>query len=153
MAVSSTIIDNIYGNNFEQESISGNILIKLADHFAQFLTVDKEIVRVKPHDIFKRDFANFDEKLFIEDMSIQNWNTDNLEDTNAKFNDFLWRVEGCVDRHAPSKKMTRKEIKKMLKPWITNYILKIISHSRGGGTNSGYKPTVYQLHFPGTQRY
>ena len=31
---STTLIDNIYGNNFEQESVSGNILIMFADHFS-----------------------------------------------------------------------------------------------------------------------
>ena len=38
---SSTIIDNIYGNNFTQETLSGNILIKFADHFSQFLSIKK----------------------------------------------------------------------------------------------------------------
>ena len=33
---SSTIIDNIYGNNLKQE-VSGNILIQFAHHLAQFL--------------------------------------------------------------------------------------------------------------------
>ena len=125
---SSTVIDNIYGNNFEQDSVSGNILIKFADHFSQFLSINKEVIRLKHNDIYKRDLSNFDEKLFIDDVSIQNWNANNLKDTNSKFNDFLWRVEGCVDRHAPIKKLTRKEIKKMSKPWINNYILKLISH-------------------------
>ena len=36
--------------------------------------------------------------------------------TNSKFNDFLWKMEGCVNRHAPIKKLTRKEIKKMKNP-------------------------------------
>ena len=125
---SSTVIDNIYGNNFEQESISGNILIKFADHFSQFLSVNKEIIRFKPRELYKRDLANFNENMFIDDVSIQNWNANNLVDTNSKFNDFLWRLEGCVDRHAPIKKVTRKEMKKMSKPWINNYILKMISH-------------------------
>ena len=39
----ATVIDNIYGNNFEQESFSGNILVQFADHFSQFLSINKEI--------------------------------------------------------------------------------------------------------------
>ena len=65
--------------------------------------------------------------MYIDDVSIQNWNN-NLHDTNSKFNNFLWKMEGCVNRHAPIKKLTRKEIKKMKNPWITNNILKLISH-------------------------
>ena len=65
--------------------------------------------------------------MYIDDVSIQNWNN-NLHGTNSKFNDFLWKMEGCVNHHAPIKKLTRKEIKKMKNPWITNNILKLISH-------------------------
>ena len=36
----STIIDNIYSNNFEDNSIGGNILVQFADHLAQFLSIE-----------------------------------------------------------------------------------------------------------------
>ena len=85
----STIIDNIYSNNFEQESFGGNILIQFSDHLSQFLSIEKKIKRVKPADIHKRDLSNFDEQSFINDISIQNWNVHNLEGTNNKFNDFF----------------------------------------------------------------
>ena len=68
----SSIIDNIYGNNFEQDSYGGNILIKFSDHFSQFISVKKDIVKVKPKAIYKRDLANFDEESCIDDVSIQN---------------------------------------------------------------------------------
>ena len=51
-----------------------------------------------------------------------------LVGANAKFNDFLWRVEGCIDRHAPIKKISKKQVNKISKPWINNYILKMINH-------------------------
>ena len=124
---STTLIDNIYGNNFEQESVSGNILIMFADHFSQFLSINKEIIKPSTSNVFKRDFSSFEENMCIDDVSIQNWNN-NLHDTNSKFDDFLWKMGGCVNRHAPIKKLTRKEIKKMKNPWITNNILKLISH-------------------------
>ena len=124
---STTLIDNIFGNNFEQESISGNILIKFADHFSQFLSVNKEVIRLKSQDVYRRDLTNFDEKSFTDDISIQNWNVNNLEETNIKFDDFLWRLNGCLERHAPIKKLNKKQIKKMSKPWINKYILKLIS--------------------------
>ena len=68
---SSTIIDNIYGNNFKQEAISGNILVKFSDHFPQFLSINKEVIKLKPIDVYKRDMSNFDEKFFIDDISLQ----------------------------------------------------------------------------------
>ena len=88
---STTLIDNIYGNNFEQESVSGNISIMFADHFSQFLSINKEIIKPSTSNVFKRDFSSFEENMYI-DVSIQNCNN-NLHDTNSKFNDFLWKME------------------------------------------------------------
>ena len=47
----STIIDNIYCNNLEEEIINGNILIQFADHFGQFLSINKKIDRTLPSDV------------------------------------------------------------------------------------------------------
>ena len=78
------------------------ILIKFADHFSQFLSINKEVTKIKQNIIYKRDF---NEKSFIDDISIQNWSANNYIGTNLKFDDFLSRVEGCIDRHAPLKKI------------------------------------------------
>ena len=40
---------------------------------------------------------------------IQNWNTNVHSDTNYKFNDFYWRLEGCIARHALLKKLNKKQ--------------------------------------------
>ena len=123
---SFTIIDNIFSNSFDKESISGNILMLLSDHFPQFLIIDKNIPKLKKTDLFKRDMSNFNEQDFIDDISIQNWNSTNFDNVNDRFNDFTWRIEGCVDRHAPLKKCNKKQINKKNKPWINDRILKMI---------------------------
>ena len=115
---SSTLIDNIYGNNFSQDSTSGNILIKFADHFTQFISINKNICKTKKEPQFKRDFSNFSENDFIDDVSIQNWNANNLVDTNSKFEDFEWRLNGCINRHAPFKKVSNKQRKKNPNPGL-----------------------------------
>ena len=66
--------------------------------------------------------------MFIDDIKIQNWNASGPTSTNSKFDDFLWRVEGCIDRHAPLKKLNRKQLGNITKPWINNHILKLIKH-------------------------
>ena len=68
---------------------------------------------MKPNAVYKRDYSNFVDANFTDDVSIQNWNANNSNDTNSKFNDFLWRVEGCVDRHAPLKRLNEKQQKKV----------------------------------------
>ena len=52
------------------------------------------------------------------DVSIQNWNYDQCF--------FFWRLEGCVDRHVPIKKLNYREIKLQVKPLITPKLSKMI---------------------------
>ena len=40
----------------------------------------------------------------------------------------FYGVEGCIDRHAPLKKLNKKLLNKISKPWINKYILKMISY-------------------------
>ena len=47
-------------------------------------------------------------------MSIQNW--DATFNVNDQFNDFYWKLEGCIERHAPVKELPIKEIKMKSKP-------------------------------------
>ena len=58
--------------------------------------------------IYKRDYSNFSEKSFRDDVSIQRFNN-NLEDVNEQFQDFYFKLEGCVDRHAPLKNLHLKK--------------------------------------------
>ena len=126
---SSTIIDNIYSNNFTDDTISGNILLQLADHLAQFIFVNKIITKSKKKkDVYRRSYSKFNENSFLDDLSIQTWNARNSQNTNEKFNDFLWRFEECVDRHAPVKKLNKKQLKNKEKPWVNNVILRMIKH-------------------------
>ena len=75
--------------------------------------------------IYKRDYSKFSEESFREDVSMQSFNN-NLTDVNMQFKDFYLRLEGCVERHAPLKKLTPKEIKLQQKPWITTELRKMI---------------------------
>ena len=40
---------------------------------------------------------------------------------------FTPKLQGCVERHAPLKKLSPKEIKLKTKPWITKQISKLIN--------------------------
>ncbi len=121
----STIIDNIYTNNLTNDILSGNILVQISDHLLQFSSVNKNISRDKTT-YYKRDYNKFNEQSFLNDLSIQNWNNQN--DANTMFNDFAWRLESCINRHAPLKKLSKKETNFKLKPWITPNIIKKIKH-------------------------
>ena len=70
-----------YGNNLEQEATSGNILIQFADHLAQFLSIKKKIVRAKHIPVYRRNVSDYNEQLYIDDVSIQTWNPNKLQDS------------------------------------------------------------------------
>ena len=123
---SMTIIDNIYTNTFSKDFFSGNVLLEIADHLTQFVIVHKDISNLPISDKYKRDFTRYVETSFVEDLSIQNWNTE--DDVHDRYKDLLTRLEGCVQRHAPLKKLKKKELKLQNKPWITTNILKKIKH-------------------------
>ena len=106
---------------------SGNILLSLSEHFSQFVSVKREKIDLKNVKIYQRDFSKFDNNLFRDDISIQNWDT-TFDNVNDQFNDFYWKIEGCVERHAPVKELSTKEIKMKSKPWISPNITKLIKY-------------------------
>ena len=122
---SATIIDNIFSNNYYHSVFSGNIITDFSDHFSQFVSIPNKKINYKKVNHIKRDYSNFSEASFRDDVSIQSFNN-NLTDVNDQFKDFYLRLEGCVNRHAPLKKQSAKEIKLEQKPWITQDLRKMI---------------------------
>jgi exonuclease III len=126
---SKTLIDNIFMNSLEYTATSGNILRELSDHLVQFLILEgfsKE--RSLPDtNIFKRDMTNFCDREF-EDAVINGLNWEEIcmlrfNDSNVAFSSFYNNVNFHLDEMSPYKKVTLKEYRLMLKPWITTDIL------------------------------
>ena len=122
---SATIVDNIFTNNMTNTITSGNITTNFSDHFSQFISVNRPKIDYKEDHIYRRDYTNFSEQSFRDDVSLQHFNNE-FTDVNDQFNDFFFKLEGSVNRHAPYKKLTSKEVKLEQKPWITKNILKMI---------------------------
>ena len=118
---SPSLIDNIFTNNMNDEITSGNIYLTLSEHFSQFISVKRNKIDYKSH-VFIRDYSKFSSESFRDDISIQNWNN-RFDNINHQFNDY-WRLDECVNRHAPIKKLSPGELKS--KPWITDNIAKMI---------------------------
>ena len=121
-----TLIDNIFTNTFDQECKSGNILIEFADHLTQFASV-KNIQNKKSNEpTYILDDSKFDQKLFMEDLSIQNFMEN--DDPSAYFLDLNWKYESCVRRHNKFRKLSKRENRNKQKPWITPEIITKINH-------------------------
>ena len=123
---SSTIIDNIFTNNMSNSIQSGNILTDLSDHYSQFIMVNRDKLDFKTTVVYSRDYSKFSADSFRDDVSSQNFNVE-FDNINDQFNDFYYKLKGCVDRHAPLKKLSQKETKLRYKPWISYELLKMIN--------------------------
>ena len=121
----SSLVDRIFSNNIIEETKSGSILLTLSEHFSQFVSIIRERLDYRNIRRFQHDYSKFHAEIFRDDVSIQPWNT-NLNNANDLFSDFHHKLKGCVDRHAPIKQLTPKEVKLTNKPWITPEISKMI---------------------------
>ena len=122
---STTVIDNIFSNNLQDDIISSNVLLTISEHFAQIISVNREQIDIKKIHVYQRDYSKFISESFRDDVSIQNWNYSNAN-VNDSFKYFYTKLEASVDRHAPLKKLTPREIKIKNKPWLSTEILKMI---------------------------
>ena len=114
----------------EFESNSGNVLLEISDHLIQFLILEGFVKErsLPESNIFKRNFSKFNEREF-EEVVINSINWDeickmDMNDANTSFNSFYDTLNFHLDEMAPYKKVSRKEFRLMLKPWITNDILR-----------------------------
>ena len=125
---SATLIDNIFFNSLEHQTISGNIIYDISDHLPNFLIINKLSSFPKKTKMYKRDYSKFDKTALIYELSDINWTdvlyNDNISNnSNTLFQNFYNHITLCIDKHVPLRKLTRKEIKSVSKPWITPGII------------------------------
>lgn len=88
------------------------------------MIVKKGGITAKSLYYYQHDYTTFNEENFVSDF-----NTISLEylkdgtlNINDKFNKFLANHNDLVNKHAPLKRLTEKDIKLRGKPWINNKI-------------------------------
>ena len=127
---SKTLIDNIFSNSLNfQEAYSGNFTLKLSDHLAQFL-----VIPISYHQVPQRktqytyDTKKFDPAKFLQDLKSTVWPTTiNIDDPNPVFDEFKEKADNLINAHLPKRKMTKNEIRRKQKPWITIIIINTYS--------------------------
>ena len=119
---SKTLIDNIFSNNIEDGSISGNIVTTISDHYAQFLLLQNLNKNSINSEIYHQDFKKLSKNNLERDLFNTNWDAI-LEVNNGavdkSFESFITTVNSIIGEHAPFKKISVKERKLRAKPWIT----------------------------------
>ena len=124
------LIDNIFVNSLDIDGVSGNLIAKVTDHMPNFVLMHKEISKNHKSKILKRDYKNFDESSFINDVSKTDFDPDGLlglSSLDSRYEHFQGNILDAIQNHAPLKPLTKKQHKQRKKPWITNGILKSIS--------------------------
>ena len=126
-STSKTLIDNIFSNdpNF-MNGVSGNFTFSISDHLPQFLIMP-DILSGPPkkHNIYKRQKITDKEQLVADILNVD-WReliSPTKMDANYSLDKFLEKSLEIVNRHAPLKKMSKKDFKLEAKPWITPGIL------------------------------
>ena len=121
----ASLIDNIFINTLEYENVSGNLIDSVSDHLPNFTFLANGNVMKGS---LVRDCRSFNSKEYIEDFN--NLDLDSyINDVNAldkKYEEFQSKVLNLINKHAPLKFKTKRQRKQLLKPWITNGILKSI---------------------------
>ena len=106
-----SLIDNIFTKNLGDEILAGNIYLNLSEHFAQFASIPRGPIDVKKIVMYGRDSRNYVEADFINDVSVQQWNYES-QDSSFLMADMHEKLNGCVERHKPMKRLNPKEVKK-----------------------------------------
>ena len=125
-----SLIDNIFLNSIEHETLSGNLISKISDHLPNFIFCKSMNLKLKSKNRgFYRDYNNFDPDSYIDDLRKSNLDEklNLVEGADAQYNKFHEILINNMKKHAPLKPVSRKMHKQRLKPWIPKGILKSIS--------------------------
>ena len=82
---SDTVLDNIFSNISDYETVSGNIASSIADHFAQFLLIKTCYFSFKSGNYHVSDNTKFGREKLIHDFSVLDWSA--IDDPSVSVND------------------------------------------------------------------
>ena len=106
------LIDNIFSNNIEDGSKSGNVVTTISDHYAQFLLL-QNLNNKSPikNGIYHQDFKKLNKNNLERDLVNTNWDAIlevNNGDVDNSFKSFITTVNSIIAEHAPLKKYLLK---------------------------------------------
>ena len=126
-SVRHTIIDNIFTNQVIPDMISGNLCISISDHLPSFLLVPRgNQYHLPKQNFYKRDTKNFNRTDFILDFFEIDWDALvqlDKNDVNLSLTSFFTKFDELLDKHMPLKKLSKIELKRKTKPWVTQEIV------------------------------
>ena len=146
-----SLIDNIFINVIEKSLKSGNLTSKISDHLPNFLLINDLIPKTPKTKRQIRNFDNFNKDAFNDDVSrIELLSTDTL-DINTIYNQFHNQFSELIEKHAPMKTLSKKDIKWQQQPWISKHIqnemrIRDIMHKKYLRSKSSYWFNRFKLY-------
>lgn len=119
-------LDHLYTNVPEDITSLGIIISDLSDHSPIFSLINAKPKKLKGKNIFVRNYTNFDNEKFCSTLSKYSEFRLEGQSIDEKFHNFQKYFEECVNTFVPLRKLTRKEVKFKIKPWLTKGIQKSI---------------------------
>ena len=120
---STTLMDNIFTNTFCEYFASENIASDVADHFSQFCIFQSSIETTQSVKITNPDYSKYSEQRFLQDLSQLHWEfLLSGSDVDKLFSSFCSKLNKLVNKHAPLRSLSKRKIKQLSKPWITNQL-------------------------------
>ena len=126
VAKSKTLIDNVFTTRYNPLIVSGNLTVSISDHVPQFAIIpcQNRITLPKDHNIIVQDFKKLNFNRFSHDLLSLNF--DYIDKTENTIHDittkFVGDVNSVINKHAPLRKITKKEYKEKCKPWLNTTI-------------------------------
>ena len=117
------------------------LLSDISDHFSTFTLILKTAPVINTTKSIVRSFKNFSRESFSADidhcLNEIHLEQINEEEVNSKFTHFIDCIQKTLDKHAPYRKRTRREIRFHKKPWLT----------KGIRTSINTRRRLYKSHF------
>ena len=124
---SATLIDNIFVNRFDHKISGGNMVSDISDHYSQFCFIHSLTPKNFTTKCKIRDYSNFSEECFINDVSETDWNSLMANGSVDKCSSsFYNKLNKLINKHAPFKTLSKRKAKQFSKPWITKGLRKSI---------------------------
>ena len=125
------MVDNIFINTL-YNPINGNFLENLSyDHLPNFIIIESKSSKNRNMKVKTRHPKNsnqeYSDELYDPNLTLELTNTHNA---NLAYNIFHKRFQFLLNKHAPLRFLSRKEVKLKRKPWVTKGILKSIKVKR-----------------------
>ena len=97
------------------------MLMQLTDHFSQVCIITSFCQPFFPPKKTKiRDYSTFDANKFMADLQSINWNNVcNNFDVNQSFSRFYKSLNKIISKHAPLISISKRNQKRLAKPWLT----------------------------------